>query len=64
MYIPKYTGGTLIRAEEGPNCYMPPLQLTWFIQFPHLQWWLTPQVDTIGATVAIFQFPPLTTPTG
>ena len=24
----KITDGTLIRAEEGPNCYMPPLQLT------------------------------------
>ena len=38
------TEGTLIRAEEGPNCYMPPLQLTWFNQFSHLQWQLTRRV--------------------
>jgi len=57
--VPLNIEGTLIRAEEGPNCYMPPLQLIWFSQFSHLQWRLTPWVDTIGATMAIFQFPPL-----
>ena len=48
--------------EEGPKVLAHPLQLKWLKQISHLLWQITPWVDTIGATVAIFEFPPRTPP--
>ena len=56
------TDRTLIRAEEGPKVLAHPLQLICWKQNFHLLWQITPWVDTIGATVAIFEFPSKTPP--
>ena len=56
------TDRTLIRVEEGPNVLAHPLQFIWLKQICYLLWKITPWVDTIGATVAIFEFPLRTSP--